>query len=66
MVEAGITDTTEIKHLLKYYVGNSLSKENGRKPCAGDRAFCPLNEDLRNHVSKAKRALELSKSDQEN
>jgi len=66
MVEAGITDTTETKHTLKYYVGNSLSKEIGRKPCAGDRAFYPLNEDIRNHVGKAKRALELSKYVQEN
>ena len=66
MVEAGITDTSEIKHSLKYYVDNSLSKEIGRKPCAGDRAFYPLNEDIRNHVSKAKRALELSKYEHEN
>ena len=66
MVQAGITDVTEIKHALKYYVENTLSKEIGRKPIPGDRAFYPLNDDIRNHVSKAKRALELSKYDQEN
>ena len=44
----------------------TLSKEIGRKPIPGDRAFYPLNDDIRNHVSKAKRALELSKYDQEN
>ena len=66
MVEAGITDTTEIKCSLKHYVDNYLSKEMGRKPLAGDRTFYPHNEDIRNHVSKAKRALELSKYDQEN
>ena len=66
MVHAGITDTTEIKHSLKYYVNTFLSKEIGRKPLAGDRAFYPLNEDIRNHVSKAKKALDLSKYDQEN
>ena len=32
----------------------------------GDRAFYPLHEDIRNHVSKAKKALELSKFDQQN
>lgn len=41
-------------------------QRNRRKPCAGDRAFDPLNEDIRNHVRKAKTALELSKYDQEN
>lgn len=66
LVEAGITDTTEIKHSLKHYVDKYLSKELGRKPHLGDRAFYPLSEDIRNHVSKAKRALELSKYDQEN
>ena len=66
MVEAGITDTSEIKHSLKHYVDKHLSKELGRKPHLGDRAFYPLCEDIRNHVSKAKRALELSKYDQEN
>ena len=68
MVEAGITDTTEMKHSLKHYmyVDNHLSKELGRKPLAGERAFYPHNDDIRNHISKAKRALELSKYDQEN
>ena len=66
MVEAGVTDTSEIKHSLKHYVDKYLSKELGRKPHLGDRAFYPLSEDIRNHVSKAKRALELSKYDQEN
>ena len=32
----------------------------------GDRAFYPLHEDIRNHVSKARKALELSKFDQQN
>lgn len=66
MVEAGITDPTEIKHSLRYYVANYLSKEIGTKPHPGDRSFYPLNEDVSNHVSKAKRALDLSKYDQEN
>ena len=36
LVEAGITDTTEIKHSLKHYVDKYLSKELGRKPHLGD------------------------------
>ena len=61
IVEAGITDTTEIKHSLRYYVTNYLSKQIGRKPHAGDtcRSFYPLNKDTSNHVSKAKRPLDL-------
>ena len=66
LVEAGIMDTNEIKHSLKHFVNTCLSKELGRKPLAGGRAFYPHNEDIRNHISKAKRALELSKYDQEN
>ena len=54
LVETGITDTTEIKHCLIHYVDKYLSKELGRKPHLGDRAFYPLSEDIRNHVSKAK------------
>ena len=41
MVEAGVTDTSEIKHSLKHYVDKYLSKELGRKPHLGDRAFYP-------------------------
>ena len=61
MVEAGITDTTEIRHSLRYYVANYFSKEIGRKLHAGNRSFYPLNDDISNHISKAKRALDSSK-----
>ena len=63
LVEAGVADTNEIK---KHFVNKNLSQKLGRKPLPGDRAFYPHNEDIRNHISKAKRALELSKYDQEN
>jgi hypothetical protein len=66
MVEGGITGTNEMKHSLKHFVNTTLSRELGRKPQPGDRAFYPHSEDIRNHINKAKRALELSKYDQEN
>ena len=66
MVSSGITDTAEVKRTLKYYVDNFLVKELGMHPHPHDRAFYPLNDDMRNHVHRAKRALDLSKLDQEN
>lgn len=66
MVRAGMTDIPEVKRSLKYYVDTVLANKLGAKPVPGDRAFYPTNLDIRNHVGKAKRALELSKYDQEN
>lgn len=66
MVNAGISDTPEVKRSLRYYVDNLLSKELGKMPLPHDRAFYPTNDDIRNDVSKAKRAIELSTLDQEN
>ena len=60
MVKSGICDTSEIKRSLKHYVDVILTKDLNKKPMPGDRAFYPLHEDIRNHVSKAKKALELS------
>ena len=66
MVKSGISDTSEIKRCLKYHVDTIIAKDLNKKPMPGDRAFYPLHEDIRNHVSKAKKALELSKFDQQN
>ncbi len=66
MVATGIVETAKVKRSLKYYVNNVLSKEIGETPQQHDRAFYPTNNDIRNHVCKAKRTLELSKLDQEN
>ena len=66
MVRSGISDTSEIKHCLKYHVDTIIAKDLNKKPVPGDRAFYPLHEDIRNHVSKAKKALELPKLDQRN
>ena len=66
MVHSGITETAEVKRSLKCYVNSILSKELGQKPALYDRAFYPLNSDIRNHICMAKKALDLSKFDQEN
>ena len=66
LVSANITDVHEVKKLLKYHTDTQLSKELGFKPQAHDRAFYPNIIDIKNHVYRAKRALELSKMDQEN
>ena len=66
MVKSGITDISEIKRSLKHHVDVIIAKDLNKKPMPGDRAFYPLHEDIRNHVSKARKALELSKFDQQN
>lgn len=65
MVLSGMTDCAEIRRPLRYYVNNFLFKEIGR-PNPYDRAFYPLKQDIANHISQAKRAIDLSKFDQEN
>lgn len=65
MVMSGMTDCAEIRRSLRYYVNNFLTKEIG-KPHPYDRAFYPLKQDIANHISQAKRAIDLSKFDQEN
>lgn len=45
---------------------HNLQGEHGIKAHSNDRAFHPLPVDVKNHVDSAKRALELSKLDQEN
>ena len=66
MVQSGITETAEVKRSLKYYVDRILSDQLGHKPATHDRAFYPLNSDIRNHICMAKKALDLSKFDQKN
>ena len=68
MVTSGITDTTEVRRSLKYYmyVDNFLCKDIGQKPHPHDRAFYPLKQDIMNHISMAKRAIDLSTFNQEN
>ena len=65
-MSANITDVHEVKKLLKHFTDKEISKELGFKPQVHDRAFYPNIIDIKNHVYRAKRALELSKMDQEN
>ena len=66
LVAAGITDTNEVRRSLRFYVTNTLCKELGYQAKQSDRALYPTTTDIRNHVYSAKKALELSKLDQEN
>ena len=66
MVYAGITNTTEIKRSLRWYVQHDVAKEIGVTPKTTDRSLYPTDNDIRNHIHIAKRAIDLSKLDQEN
>ena len=66
LVSSNICNVHEVKKILRYYTNNELAKELGFAPNEHDRAFHPDISDIKNHVHKAKRALELSKIDQEN
>jgi len=63
-VGEGMTDVQEVKRALKHYVNSVLCAQN--PPSPDDRAYFPVPRDLRNHIYKAKKALELSKFDQHN
>jgi len=49
---------------MEYYVMHDLCKDNPPNP--NDRAYFPLDNDLKNHIYMAKRAIQLSRLDQEN
>ena len=66
LVSAGITEKREVKRSLRYFVVNTLSKELGYIPQPNDRAMYPTDIDIHNHIHLARRALDLSKFDQEN
>ena len=57
-------NTHKVRSLLRHYVMNDLCKDNVPNP--NDRAYFPLDTDLRNHIFMAKQALQLSCLDQEN
>ena len=66
LVSSGIDETKEVQKVLNHYVKHTLPNEHNIRPIPTDRAFYPLPNDIKNHVGNAKRALELSKLDQEN
>ena len=55
-----------MKRHVHFYVTKTVSKELGIHPKPNNRAFHPTTVDIRNHIWTAKKALELSKLDQEN
>ena len=62
---SNICDVYKVK-MIKYYTDNELEKKLGFKQSEHGCAFYPDITDVKNHVYQAKRALELSKIDQEN
>ena len=66
IVSDGTVEIHEVKRSLRNYVHTQFSKRYQCQPSPSDRAFHPSLQDIRNHVHKAKKALELSKLDQEN
>ena len=65
LVASGITDTAEVKRHIQFYVRNTIPSELGIEAKASNRSFHPTTVDVRNHIWMAKKALELSKIDQE-
>ena len=66
LVSSGIDEVKDVQRALKHYVKYTLPNEQNITPDPSDRAFYPLPNDIKNHVTNAKRALEMSKLDQEN
>ena len=64
LVAEGITEINEVRRLLRHYVMHDLCRESPPNP--NDRAYFPIDNDLKNHIYMAKRALQLSCLDQEN
>lgn len=64
IVADGITDKSQVRTLLHRYVMHELCSK--APPDPNDRAYFPTDNDLKNHIYMAKRALQLSCLDQEN
>ena len=64
LVSAGITNTGEVKRLLRHYTRNTLNTLESKSHPTTELSFQQIL--IRNHVATAKKALEFSKSDQEN
>lgn len=64
LVSAGITDAVEVQRLLRHHVHHYMCTTD--LPDPNDRAYYPVIDDIRNHVSRAKQALKFSVIDQEN
>ena len=57
LVHAGITEPIQIQRLLKHHVRHSMCPE--QLPSFNDRAYYPTMDDIRNHINKAKKEMQL-------
>ena len=64
LVSEGVTVVSEMKRALDHYVKYELCRDS--LPDPNDRAYHPTNNDIKNHIYRAKSKLQLSKFDQEN
>ena len=64
LVHADITEPIQIQRLLKHHVRHSMCPE--QLPSFNDQAYYPTMDDIRNHINKAKKEMQLSIIDQEN
>ena len=62
-VKEGMTDPSEVQRALRSFIKSCIF-ENAPHPL--DRAYYPTLDDIRNHIYRAKTALQLSKFDQQN
>ena len=63
-VSIGTVEPVEVQRLLKHHVNHYMCA--GNLPNPNDRAYYPSLTDVKNHIARAKRALQLSVIDQEN
>ena len=64
LVSIGTVEPVEVQRLLKHHVNHYMC--SGDMPDPNDRAYYPCLDDIKNHIGKAKRAIQLSVIDQEN
>ena len=57
IVAEGITEVTQVRNLLRHYVVHDLCKDE--PPDLNDRAYFPMDIDIKNHIYMAKRSLQL-------
>lgn len=63
LVKEGMTDPSEVQRSLRSFVKSGVSDD---APQPLDRAYYPTLVDIRNHIYRAKTALQLSRFDQQN
>ena len=64
-VSIGTVDPVEVQRLLKHHVKHYMMCADNM-PDPSDRAYFPTLDDIKNHIARAKRVLQLSVVDQEN